>query len=102
MYLTGQQEQKRRAVQGSFNPTIVSLYSDADIARANPFIGDLVDVFTNAVARPATVTGQNYNKVSSEFFNAAHQVLSGRAQPEQALAGLERELKRTKRGGWKQ
>jgi trehalose/maltose transport system substrate-binding protein len=100
MYLTGPQEQKRRAVEGSFNPTIVSLYSDADIARANPFIGDLVDVFTNAVARPATVTGQNYNKVSTEFFNAAHQVLSKRAEPAQALNRLDRELKRIKRSGW--
>ncbi|MBB3020605.1 trehalose/maltose transport system substrate-binding protein [Microvirga lupini] len=101
LYLTSQQEQKRRAVEGSFNPTIVALYSDADIARANPFIGDLVDVFTNAVARPATVTGQNYNKVSTEFFNAVHQVLSKRAEPAQALNRLDRDLKRIKRDGWK-
>ncbi|WP_445503877.1 ABC transporter substrate-binding protein [Microvirga sp. G4-2] len=100
MYLTGQEEQKRRAVQGSFNPTIVSLYGDADIAKANPFIGDLEDVFSNAVARPATVTGQNYNKVSTEFFNAVHQVLSKRAEPAQALNRLDRDLKRIKRSGW--
>ncbi|MBF9196709.1 ABC transporter substrate-binding protein [Microvirga terrestris] len=99
--LTGQQEQKRRAVEGSFNPTIVALYSDADIARANPFIGDLVDVFTNAVARPATATGQTYNKVSTEFFNAVHQVLSKRSEPAQALNRLDRDLKRIKRDGWK-
>ncbi|MEZ0170243.1 ABC transporter substrate-binding protein [Microvirga sp. TS319] len=100
LYLTGPEEQKRRAVQGSFNPTIVSLYGDADIAKANPFIGELADVFSNAVARPATVTGQNYNKVSTEFFNAVHQVLSKRAQPEQALNRLDRDLKRIKRNGW--
>ena len=47
-----------------------------EIAKANPFIGDLLGVFSNAVARPATVTGQNYNKVSTEFFNAVHQALS--------------------------
>src|SRR5919107_1028098 len=100
MYLTGQEEQKRRAVIGSYNPTIVSLYGDADIARANPFIGDLVDVFSNAVARPATATGQNYNKVSTEFFNAVHQVLSKRAEPAQALSRLDRDLKRIKRDSW--
>jgi trehalose/maltose transport system substrate-binding protein len=100
MYLTSEAEQKRRAVEGSFNPTIVSLYGDADIARANPFIGDLVDVFSNAVARPATVTGQNYNKVSTEFFNAVHQALSKRAEPAQALSRLDRDLKRIKRNGW--
>jgi trehalose/maltose transport system substrate-binding protein len=100
MYLTGPEEQKRRAIQGSFNPTIVSLYGDSDIARANPFIGDLVDVFANAVARPATVTGDNYNKVSTEFFNTVHQVLSKRAEPAQALSRLDRDLKRIKRSGW--
>jgi trehalose/maltose transport system substrate-binding protein len=100
MYLTGEAEQKRRAVEGSFNPTIVALYSDADIVKANPFIGDLADVFSNAVARPATVTGQNYNKVSTEFFNTVHQVLSKRAEPAQALNRLDRDLKRIKRSGW--
>jgi trehalose/maltose transport system substrate-binding protein len=100
LYLTGPEEQKRRAIQGSFNPTIVSLYGDNDIAKANPFIGDLADVFANAVARPATVTGDNYNKVSTEFFNAVHQVLSKRAEPAQALSRLDRDLKRIKRSGW--
>jgi trehalose/maltose transport system substrate-binding protein len=100
MDLTGAQEQKRRAIEGSFNPTIVSLYGDADIARANPFIGELVDVFTNAVARPAAVTGDNYNKVSTEFFNTVHLVLSKRAEADQALARLDRDLKRIKRSGW--
>jgi trehalose/maltose transport system substrate-binding protein len=102
MYLTSQEEQKRRAVVGSFNPTLPALFKDAEIQKAAPFIGELLDVFTNAVARPAAVTGQSYNKVSSEFFNTTHQVLSGRAQPEQALAGLDRDLKRIKRGGWKE
>jgi trehalose/maltose transport system substrate-binding protein len=100
MYLTSPGEQKRRAIVGSFNPTIPALFKDPEIQKAAPFIGELFEVFTNAVARPATVTGQNYNKVSSEFFNTAHQVLSGRAQPDQALAGLERDLKRIKRNGW--
>jgi trehalose/maltose transport system substrate-binding protein len=102
MHLTSPAEQKRRAIEGSFNPTIPDLFKDPEIQKAAPFIGELFGVFTNAVARPATVTGSNYNRVSSEFFNAVHQVLSGRAQPEQALAGLDRDLKRIKRAGWKQ
>jgi trehalose/maltose transport system substrate-binding protein len=102
LYLTGPEEQKRRAIAGSFNPTIPALFEDADIRKAAPFIGELLTVFTNAVARPAAVTGENYNKVSSEFFNMTHQVLSGRSAPEPALAGLERDLKRIKRRGWKQ
>ncbi|HEX2137047.1 MAG TPA: ABC transporter substrate-binding protein [Microvirga sp.] len=102
MYLTSAEEQKRRAIAGSFNPTIPDLFKDPDIRKAAPFISELYDVFTNAVARPATVTGADYSKVSNEFFNAVHQVLSRRTQPEQALAALERDLRRIKRGGWNQ
>ncbi|MBJ6125436.1 ABC transporter substrate-binding protein [Microvirga splendida] len=101
MYLTGQEEQKRRAIEGSFNPTILSLYEDAEITKASPFIGSLRDVFANAVPRPSGVTGENYNKVSTEFFNTVHQVLSKRAEPAQALTRLDRDLKRIKRDGWK-
>jgi trehalose/maltose transport system substrate-binding protein len=100
MYLTSAEEQKRRATAGSFNPTIPALYEDQDIVKAAPFMRELLPVFTNAVARPATVTGPDYNKVSTEFFNAVHVVLSKRAEPDQALARLERDLKRVKRSGW--
>jgi trehalose/maltose transport system substrate-binding protein len=99
-YLTSRDEQKRRAVVGSFNPTIRTLFQDPEVVRAAPFIGELFEVFTNAVPRPATVTGEDYNKVSSAFFNAVQGVLSNRAQPEQALATLDQDLKRIKRRGW--
>ncbi len=49
---------------------------------------------------PATATGKNYNKVSTEFFNTVHQVLSKRAEPARALSSLDRDLKRIKRNGW--
>src|SRR3546814_12524902 len=39
-YLTGVEEQKRRALEGSFNPTRRSLYDDAELLAANPFYGD--------------------------------------------------------------
>ena len=102
LYLTGRDEQKRRAVEGSFNPTIPALYEDPEVLEAAPFIGELADVFESAVARPATVTGEDYNRVSNAFFNTAHSVLSGSAEPEQAVADLEGELKRIKRRGWSQ
>jgi trehalose/maltose transport system substrate-binding protein len=102
MYLTSAEEQKRRAIEGSFNPTIPALFEDPEIVKAAPFIHDLLDVFTNAVARPAAVTGVDYNRVSTEFFNAVHLVLSKRAEAEQALSRLARDLRRIKRSGWSQ
>jgi trehalose/maltose transport system substrate-binding protein len=98
-HLTSPEEQKRRAIKGSYNPTIGSLYRDAQILEASPFFGELYDTFTNAVARPSQVTGDRYNQVSSEFFNAVHAVLSGKTDAVSSLAALERSLDRLSRGG---
>jgi trehalose/maltose transport system substrate-binding protein len=98
-HLTSAEEQKRRAIQGSYNPTIKTLYQDQEILAAVPFFGTLYETFTSAVARPSQVTGGKYNQMSSEFFNAVHQVLSKQQQPEQALAALEKRLDRLSRGG---
>ncbi|SDZ88748.1 ABC transporter substrate-binding protein [Rubrimonas cliftonensis] len=100
MYLTSYKEQKRRAIKASYNPTIAELYRDEEVLAAVPFFGDLYDTFTNAVARPSRVTGEKYNRVSSAFWNAAHNVLSGRSDAQSALAALEGELNGVKRRGW--
>jgi trehalose/maltose transport system substrate-binding protein len=99
-FLTSEAEQKRRAIAASYNPTIVSLYEDADVLEANPFFGSLFDTFNNAVARPSRVTGTKYNQVSNAFWNAVHGVQSGRTNAEDALASLENELSRIRRRGW--
>jgi trehalose/maltose transport system substrate-binding protein len=99
VFLTSAAEQKRRAIQGAYNPTIESLYQDPEVLEAVPFFGSLYDTFVNAVARPSRVTGGKYNQVSSEFFNAVHEVLSGKAKAEDALASLESRLDRLSRGG---
>jgi trehalose/maltose transport system substrate-binding protein len=98
-YLTSYDEQKRRAIEGSYNPTIAGLYEDQEVLEASPFFGDLYETFVNAVARPSKVTGAKYNQVSSEFFNAAHDVLSGKASGADRLAALESTLDRLSRGG---
>jgi trehalose/maltose transport system substrate-binding protein len=98
-YLASREEQKRRAIRGSYNPTIEALYRDPEVLAAAPFFGTLYETFVNAVARPSKVTGAKYNQMSSEFFNAVHEVLSGQAKPEASLAALERKLERLSRGG---
>jgi trehalose/maltose transport system substrate-binding protein len=99
-FLTSREEQKRRAIQGSYNPTIAALYEDQEVVTAVPFFKDLFSTFTNAVARPSKITGANYNKVSNAFWNATHSVLSGKAKAPEALASLEGDLKKIKRSGW--
>lgn len=99
-YLTSYEEQKRRAIQGSYNPTIPALYKDDEVLAAVPFFGELFETFKNGVPRPSSVTGEKYGRVSNAFFNSVHDVLSGDANPEQALSGLERDLRRLSRRGW--
>ncbi len=92
LFLASYDEQKIRAIEGSLNPTIVALYEDAEVLEAAPFFGSLLDVFTNAVARPSTITAPNYAQVSSAFYRAVHSVLTGEEDAENALALLELDL----------
>ena len=100
MYMTSKEIQKERAIKGSYNPTIPSLYQDTDVLAAAPFFGDLYNVFTSAEPRPATATGLKYNEVSAAFWNATHDVLSGKEKAETSLGKLEGKLKQIKRREW--
>jgi trehalose/maltose transport system substrate-binding protein len=99
MYLASPEEQKRAAIEVSFNPTIPALYKDKDILEKNPFIGELFETFTNAVARPSRVTGTKYNQVSAAFWNAVHESLSGKTPADKSIANLENTLNRLGRNG---
>ena len=98
MFLTSKDIQKQRAIEGSYNPTMPELYKDADVLKAAPFFGDLYNVFTNAVARPATVTGDKYNEVSAAIWNAAAATLNGKASGADSVKKLEEELTKIRRG----
>ena len=91
-FFTSEEAQKMRAIQGSFNPTLPSLYEDQEVLEAVPFFGELLDVFTNAVARPSAPTGQQYNEVSRQFFTAVHNVLTGNEEADVALELLSLDL----------
>ena len=98
-YLTSEQEQKRRAIVAAYNPTIESLYADAEVLKAVPFFGTLDESFDQRGGAAVHVTGTKYNQMSAEFFNAVHEVLSGRNTAEASLAALEKKLDRLSRGG---
>lgn len=100
-FMTSAAEQKRRAIEGGYNPTRPALYEDPEILAAQPFIGALRVAVAQAVARPSRVTRGQYNRVSVAVANAVHDALSGRASAAQALADLDAELHRVKRRGWR-
>lgn len=91
VFMTSYEEQKIRAI-ASYNPTIQSLYEDPEVLEASPFFGTLFDVFTNAVARPSTVTAEKYNEVSQLYSSAVHSVLTGESDAATAFEILALDL----------
>ena len=91
-FFASAEAQKIRAIQGSYIPTRPALFEDQEVLEARPFYGNLLDVFTNAVARPSAPTGQQYNEVSRAFYTAVHNVLTGNEEADVALELLELDL----------
>jgi trehalose/maltose transport system substrate-binding protein len=92
-YLTSRPEQKRRALKGGLSPTRRSLYVDRDLLNADPTLERLYLVFQSAVPRPSRIAGTEYNRVSREFYEAVHSVLST-DQTRQVLGQLQITLER--------
>lgn len=92
LFLASKKIQKMRAIEGSYNPTIKSLYHDKDVLAAAPFFGSLYNVFTSAVARPSTATAPNYAKVSQKFYTAVYDVLTGKQDAKTAMEYLSQDL----------
>ena len=97
LYLTGAAEQKRRAIEGSFNPTRQSLYKDSEIIAANPLFAKLGPILKSVVARPSTTLGSFYSRVSAEFWQTVHTVLVGQETAEPALERLQGRLEALRR-----
>jgi len=84
--------QKSRAIELSNLPTIASVYDDPDVLAVNPFYADLKAVFQGgAVPRPSTVSSSSYNDVSTAYFTAVHNILTG-ADAASELSNLEGQL----------
>jgi trehalose/maltose transport system substrate-binding protein len=100
LFMASPEFQKQRAILRSNLPTIISLYDDAEIAAAQPIIPKWKEVFLNAVPRPSAPTKVKYNEVSSLFWSAVHDTLSGNGTSADNLAILEAKLTELKGAGW--
>jgi trehalose/maltose transport system substrate-binding protein len=54
----------------------------------------MLNVFNNAVARPSTVTGADYNQLSTAFFQNVNKVLTGDESAKEAVSQVENVAKR--------
>jgi trehalose/maltose transport system substrate-binding protein len=92
-FFTSPEMQKDQSIVNSLLPTRPAIYDDADVLKANPYYGPLKAVFSGgAVARPSTVSADLYNDVSTAYFTAVNQILTGQKDSKTAVAELEAEL----------
>jgi len=100
LFLSSDAVQKERAINQSNLPTIPSLYEDADVLAASPFMANWKAIFEQAVPRPSAPTKIKYNEVSSLFWSAVHSTLSGNGTAAENLEGLEADLTDLKGDSW--
>jgi trehalose/maltose transport system substrate-binding protein len=100
LFLSSTAVQKERAIAQSNLPTIPSLYEDADVLAASPFMANWKAIFEQAVPRPSAPTKIKYNEVSSLFWSAVHNTLSGNGTAAENLEGLEADLTDLKGEAW--
>ncbi len=99
-FLASEEVQKERAILQSNLPTIPSLYEDADVLEASPFMENWKAIFEQAVPRPSAPTKTDYNEVSSLFWSAVHDTLSGNGSAAENLEILEADLQDLKGDAW--
>ena len=93
-FLASAESQKKRAIELTQLPARPALYSDPEVLEKNPYFKNMLDVLSNAVARPSTVTGADYNQLSTAFFQSVNKVLTGGETPKNAVTQVERVAKR--------
>jgi multiple sugar transport system substrate-binding protein len=89
-FATGPAQQKMRAVQGGFLPTLKSLYEDSEIQQQVPVVVLGKEALANSRARASSPF---YSQMSPRISKAFHRVLKGELTGEQAVRSLARELR---------
>ena len=88
-FATAPEQQKYRALNGSFLPTLKDLYGDEEIVGKVPVIALGESAIKNARPRPTAPYYSDMSLVMAEQFNAS---VKGTKSPEEAASTLDREL----------
>jgi len=90
VYMTSVENQKHYSIDTSSPPAALELYDDPDIQESMPFASpDIVEITT---ARPSNFARDQYNAVSTLYFEAVHSILTGEEDADVALELLELDL----------
>ena len=89
-FMTAPEQQEFRATEGSFLPTLNSLYEDQEVLSQAPVIELARDIVRgDARSRPVT---PYYSDISSRLAGGFHSALTGETDPEQVVQNLSEEM----------
>lgn len=88
-FCTAEKQQKYRALNGSFLPTLKSLYEDQEVLDSVPVIALAGEALANTVPRPVSPVYSDMSLTMAEQFNAS---LKGDVSPNEAVQTLQEEL----------
>ncbi len=88
-YLSAPEQQRTRALSGSYLPTLKALYEDDEVLEAMPILALGREAIQSARPRPSSPSYPEMSLAMSEQFNA---LLRGVSSPEQVRTTLQTEL----------
>lgn len=89
-FATAPEQQRTRALEGSFLPTLRELYQDEEVLESVPVIGLGREVIENNTrSRPVT---PYYSEISAALAETFNENLRGEIEPEEAVESLQSEL----------
>jgi trehalose/maltose transport system substrate-binding protein len=89
-YFTGYEGQLYYSIATSSPPGNAALYENEEVQAAMPFAR--AELVADTTVRPSTVTAEQYNEVSTLYFEAVHSVLTGDEDAAAAMELLELDL----------
>jgi multiple sugar transport system substrate-binding protein len=90
-FMTAPEQQKFRAIEGSFLPTLTELYDDQEIRDNVPVVALAKEALQHTKPRPVSPYYSDMSLEMAEQFNSS---LTGEATPEQTAQNLQRQLER--------
>ncbi|WP_119066289.1 extracellular solute-binding protein [Rubrobacter indicoceani] len=91
-FATAPEQQRARATEGSFLPTLREVYGDAEVIETVPVLRPGRNIIeNNARTRPVT---PYYSEVSAALAVAFNRNLTGEAEPQETVATLQDDLQR--------
>ncbi len=92
-YLISTDVQRRRLVEIASVPSRTALLRDPDLLQNTGFKGWMSEHWREGMfARPSVQTGKKYGAISRAYSKAVHDVIAGKQDAHQAMAGLQAQL----------